>query len=212
VKLFPICLVGLETELAVIVGGGVKAARSAEALLEAGAEVTAFAPLFSSEFEALKADCPRLSCIARAYQPGDLGASWLVIAASSDPGVNHQVWEEARRERKLIYVVDDPARSNFIVPAVVRRSRSALIDETRRSQSLTQKLRDKLETSLGAEYGVLGDLLPEARPSLPQTSSPGKPRLQAALRAVDRELLQVFREQGADAARRRLYARLSGEE
>lgn len=212
-KTYPICLVGLETERAVIVGGGNVAARKAEALLEAGAYVTVISPHFSSEFEALQKENVALTFIPRAYQSGDIEDAWLVIAATDDSEVNLQVAEEARRYHKLINVVDDPEYSNFIAPAVIRRSQVTLAVSTGGgSPALARRLREKLEALVGPEYGDLADLLAEARPLLIDRYPPGEARLQAALRAVDSDLLDVIRVQGVDAARRRLRWLLVGED
>lgn len=212
-KTYPICLVGLDNELAVIVGGGNVAARKAEALLEAGARVRVISPNFSPEFKLLQEDNPLLTCLSRPYQPGDLADAWVVIAATDNPEINHQVAEEARRGRKLINVVDDPEHSNFIAPAVIRRSQVTLsISTGGGSPALARRLREKLEAVVGPEYGALADLLAEARPLLIETYPPGEARLQAALRAIDSNLLEVIRLQGIDAARRRLRGLIIGEE
>jgi hypothetical protein len=61
-------------------------------------------------------------------------------------------------------------------------------------------LRERLESIIGPEYGMLTDLMAELRPELINGFSPGQARLQAALRIIDSEILKVIQNQGRDAA------------
>lgn len=201
-KTYTICLVGLEQYRSVVVGGGKVAARKAEALLEAGACVTAISPEFCALFQNLVHLYPSLEIIGRQYQEGDLANAFLVIAATNDAVINHSVWEEATRQGCLINVVDDPQRSNFILPALVRRGEVALAVSTGgASPALARRLREKLESLIGAEYGDLAAILAELRPELQARFAPGPARLEAALQLVDSDLLEVIRSQGIEAAR-----------
>jgi siroheme synthase-like protein len=58
--------------------------------------------------------------IARQYQPGDLTGALLVICATDQTEINHQVWQEASAHGQLVNVVDDTLRCNFIAPAILR--------------------------------------------------------------------------------------------
>ncbi len=202
-KTYTICLVGLEQYRSVVVGGGKIAARKAETLLEAGARVTAISPEFCAVFQDLVRLYPSLEMISRQYQEGDLADAFLVIAATNDAVINHSVWEEAVRRGCLINVVDDPQHSNFILPALARRGEITLAVSTGgASPALARRLREKLESSVGAEYGDLAAIMAELRPELKARFAPGAARLQAALRLVDSDLLEVIRSQGMEVARK----------
>ncbi|WP_156252998.1 siroheme synthase [Pseudactinotalea terrae] len=79
------------------VGGGVVALRRAQAWADGGAHLRVFAPRVVDELAMLleRAGTWR----ARPVREGDLEGAWLVLAATDDPAVNHQVaaWAEARR-------------------------------------------------------------------------------------------------------------------
>ncbi|MEW5871871.1 MAG: bifunctional precorrin-2 dehydrogenase/sirohydrochlorin ferrochelatase [Chloroflexota bacterium] len=215
-KTYPICLIGLEGRQAVVVGGGSVAARKVKGLLEAGAKVTVVSPVISADLQALVApqtdvilgldeELPAPVIIERSYRSGDLEGAFLVIAATDDPAVNEAVWQEASRRGCLVNVVDDPLHSNFIVPAIVRRGELLLAISTGgASPALARRLRQQLEAQFGPEYGQLVELMASLRPELMQRFSPGAARLEAALRLVDSDLLQVIRDRGVLAAR--LYA------
>jgi len=181
------------------------AARKAQTLLDAGAEILAISPVFCGEFQSLLEHySDRLHIVARPYQPGDLAGAFLVIAATDSVEVNQAVWEEAQRQNCLINVVDDPGRSNFIVPAIVDRGEIKIAISTGgASPALARRLRERLEASIGPEYSSLAALMGELRPELIRRFPPGEPRLQAALVLVDSDLLTILREEGMQAARLR---------
>ena len=124
-KSYTICLVGLPSRQAIVVGGGAVAARKVEGLLEADAQVKVISPLLTREIQ-LMASAGTIAFLPRPYQDGDLEEAYLVIAATDDPTVNQSVWMEAERRGCLINVVDDPQHSNFILPAVVRDRKSVV--------------------------------------------------------------------------------------
>lgn len=204
VNTYPISLIGLEARRCVVIGGGAVAERKVDGLLAAHAVVTIISPALTPQLERLAA-AGEVQTLRRAYQPGDLATAFLVIAATADPAVNHAVWEEATRCGCLVNVVDDPTHSNFIVPAVIRRDEITIAIQTGgASPALARRLRERLEATIGPEYGVLARLLAELRPELLARFPPGAPRLDVALRLVDSDVLDVIRRDGAEAGRARL--------
>ena len=176
------------------------AARKVACLLAADANVQVISPALIPELQSL-VDAGDISYIQRAYQNGDLEGAYLVIAATDDLSVNHTVWTEASRQGCLINVVDDPEHSTFILPAILQRGEmSVAVSTGGGSPALARRLRERLEGILGAEYGVLTELLAELRPEIKARFPPGKARLQAALRVVDSNILNIIRHQGRDAA------------
>jgi precorrin-2 dehydrogenase/sirohydrochlorin ferrochelatase len=202
-KTYPINLIGLETRRCVVVGGGAVATRKLAGLLAAGARVTVISLELSTELESRAAE-KQITVLRRAYEPGDLSGAFLVIAATDDPPTNAAVWDEARQLGCLINAVDDPAHSNFILPAVVRRGEVNLAISTGgASPTLARRLREQLETQVGPEYGDLAGLMAELRPEIMLQLPPGEARQAAAQRLLDSDLLEVVRRDGIEAARRR---------
>lgn len=199
-KYYTICLVGLPSWQTVVVGGGKVAARKVEGLLVAQAKIKVISPELSLELQLL-ADSGEISWLPRPYQEGDVQDVFLVIAATDDPAVNRAVWAEAQRRGCLVNVVDDPAHSNFILPAVLQREDlSIAISTGGSSPALARRLRERLELLVGPEYGVLASVLAELRPELIEAFPAGEARLQAALRVVDSDILNIIQSHGRDAA------------
>lgn len=183
-------------------GGGSIAARKAGSLLEAGAQITVISPAVVPELRSL-AEKGLIRLLERAYQAGDLAGAFLAFAATDDPEVNRAVWEEGNRTGCLVNAVDDPAHSNFIMPAVVRRGEMAIAISTGgASPALARRLREWLDTLISPEYGQLVELLAELRPDLLARFGAGEERLAVALRLVDSDLLDIIRQEGREAAKR----------
>jgi precorrin-2 dehydrogenase/sirohydrochlorin ferrochelatase len=200
VKTYTICLVGLLAQRVVVIGGGCVAARKVEGLLSADAKVTVISPEIVPELGRL-ADSGKITLIQRAYQAGDLAGVFLAIAATDEASVNHAVWTEATVRGCLVNVVDDPEHSTFILPAILQRGEmSVAITTGGGSPALARRLRERLEHSIGPEYGALTEIMAALRPELRASLPSAEARLQAALRIVDSNILNVIKEQGRDAA------------
>lgn len=203
-KTYSICLTGLAGQKIIVIGGGEVAQRKVEALLEAGGKPWVISPKINPELQEL-VRAGVVQYIPRVYQTGDLAGAFLVIAATDQPEVNQAAWEEACQKGCLVNVVDDPAHSNFIVPAVLRRGPlSIAISTGGGSPALARRLREKLEADFAEEYGILAEILHELRPEM-QKRLPPSERMERALRVIDSDILIMIRDKGRAMAAQ--YAR-----
>lgn len=186
----------LRGRLCVVIGGGQVAQRKVEALLQAGARVKVIGQQSTPGLRRL-AKTTNLNVESRSYQAGDLAGAWLAIAATDDPEVNSAVAAEAEARGILFNVVDDPDRCNFIAPSVLRRGEVTIAISTGgKSPALARKLRETLEAVLPEEYGVVLDILSQARQEAKRQGKqiPAQkwqesitPQIVALLRAGDRD-------------------------
>ena len=191
---YPINLVGLENRRCIVVGGGEVAQRKVEALLEAGAErVVVISPGLTQKLRALL-QAKRIEHCPRGYQPGDLEGAFVVIAATDDPTVNRDVWQEAQDRRLLINVVDDPARCNFFVPSVVRRGDLTIsICTGGQDPALSARLHQELEPLFGREYAAFLEIAGALRDRVGRELS-GRARFRFWCTLADSEILALLRE------------------
>jgi precorrin-2 dehydrogenase/sirohydrochlorin ferrochelatase len=142
----------LTGRLCVVIGGGRVAERKIKTLLECGAKVKVISPEVTSGIERLYQE-GKLTLEKRPYQEGDLEGAWLVIAATSDPEVQKQVFEEAESRRIFCNVVDVPERCSFIVPSVIRRGELCLaISTSGASPALARRIRERLEKEFDSSW------------------------------------------------------------
>jgi len=74
----------------------------------------------SDPLRTLAGEWPRLTLEERAYEPGDVGAATLVVAATDARSVNAQVAADAQRAGRLVNVVDVPDEGNCTAVAAHR--------------------------------------------------------------------------------------------
>ena len=190
----------IEGKRCVVVGGGVVAARKAEALLRAGGLVRVVAPKIRPEIRRLRG----IEWRRARYSARELDGAWLVIAATNDRRVQRAVWQDAARRGILCSLADCAARSNFLSPAAFRRGDLQVAVSTGgAAPALARRVRGELEKVFGPEYGELLALLRELRPRVLAGVAAGR-RRERFRRMVDSAALDLLRQGRRDEARRLL--------
>jgi precorrin-2 dehydrogenase/sirohydrochlorin ferrochelatase len=197
----------LQGKHCVVIGAGEVALRKIRMLLDCGAEVTVISPTVRAKVSQL-AKTGSLEFHRRPYRKEDLKKATVVISATNSRKINQAVEEEARRRGILINVVDDPGRSNFIVPSFFRRGGLTIaISTSGMSPALAKKIRVKLEADFGGEYISLLTLVEQIRSQLRKKKvRVGGEAWQKAL-DLDR-LVDLIREGGTEKAKSILLRKL----
>lgn len=175
-----------------VVGGGPVATQKVEGLLEGGADtVLVVAPDVTDDIAALGSDGV-VRVERRPYRSPEAADHRLVVTATSDPAVNHQVFLDADAAGVWVNSADDPANCTFTLPARVRRGTLLVTIATGgRSPALATWLRRRFEAEFGPEYDALVELLSAERESIKaQGRSTEGLQWQEAL---DRGLLDLLR-------------------
>jgi precorrin-2 dehydrogenase len=150
-SLLPI-FVKVRDRLVIVVGGGAVAEGKIEGLLTAEARVRVIAPRVTSAI-AQWVTQGRVEWLAKKFVPADLAGAYLVIAATSAPGVNEAVFREADARGILCNAVDDIEHCHFYYASVVQRGDLQIAISTNgKSPALAQRLRLQLEKQFGPEY------------------------------------------------------------
>jgi precorrin-2 dehydrogenase/sirohydrochlorin ferrochelatase len=161
-SLLPI-FVKLRDRLVVVVGGGAIAQGKIEGLFAAEARVRVVAPQVTPAI-AQWISQGRVEWQAKTFAPSDLEGAFLVIAATSAPGVNEAVFAEADARGILCNAVDDIENCHFYYGSVVQRGDLQIAISTNgKSPALAQRLRLLLEKQFGAEYELWLEWLGAAR-------------------------------------------------
>ena len=161
-SLLPI-FVKLQNRLVVVVGGGAIAQGKIEGLFAAEARVRVVAPQVTPAI-AQWISQGKVEWQAKTFAPSDLEGAFLVIAATSAPGVNEAVFTEADARGILCNAVDDIENCHFYYGSVVQRGDLQIAISTNgKSPALAQRLRLLLEKQFGAEYELWLEWLGAAR-------------------------------------------------
>lgn len=166
-KYFPVFF-DLSDKRCLVVGGGEVAARKVSLLVRAGAAVVVVSPGLCESLQGRLAS-DEIIHEARCFEPVDIRACALVVAATDDQEVNKQVSELAHIRCIPVNVVDQPKLSSFIVPSTIDRSPVQVAVSTGgASPVLARLLRARLETMIPAAYGRLAVLMSEFRDKVRQ--------------------------------------------
>jgi siroheme synthase-like protein len=174
----------LEAARVLVVGGGEIARGKIEGLLAAGARVCVVAREADPPVRAL-AGRRAIELQLRAYESADVAGARLVVAATDDSALNQAISDDARNAGALVNVVDAPALSTFIAPAVLERGELRIAVSTGgASPGFAVFVRDELARRIGPEYGAALGLLRRVRERLraePGSSLADRKRILRAL-------------------------------
>lgn len=206
---FPLFM-SLQDRRALVVGGGEPAARKAELLLSAGAQVALIAETVAGEIAQLIAD-GRISWAGRTFDDADLVGTSLVIVASDDDLLQTRVAQAAQRRGVPVNVVDRPALSSFIMPAIVDRGPiTVAISTGGAAPALARRLRAEIERALPAAIGRLARFAEIFRPQVRRTLSEPRARRRFWDRVFEGRIGELALAGDEIAARRELIRLLDG--
>jgi precorrin-2 dehydrogenase len=200
--LYPVNLV-MAGRPCLVVGGGRVALTKVRGLADAGARATVVAPDVVPEVASLADVVER-----RPYRAGEAAAYRFVIAATGDPQVNQQVYDDGEAAGVWVNSADDPQRCSAILPARVRQGRLTLTVSTGgHSPAVAAWVRERLAREYGPEYDQLVGLLSEAREEV-RAQGLGTEQLDWK-QALDSGILELIRAGRLEDAKERLRACLS---
>ncbi|ARP38338.1 precorrin-2 dehydrogenase/sirohydrochlorin ferrochelatase family protein [Vibrio syngnathi] len=168
-RYFPMFL-DVENKPILVVGGGEVACRKVDSLLRAGANVTLVSPKVAPYLKQL-ADEDKLRWVQNFYSSQLISKNYLQVWATTDnPNLNHQVHNDAKKMGILVNVVDDLPYCDFITPSMINRGRIQIaISSGGASPVLVRNIREKLETVLPQNIGLIADFGASKRNSIKES-------------------------------------------
>jgi precorrin-2 dehydrogenase/sirohydrochlorin ferrochelatase len=192
--------VQLQGRPCVVVGGGLIAEGKVDGLLAANARVTLISPRLTGRLRA-HVDLGEIIHISRSYLPGDLSGAFLVICATDQVDINHQVWLEATANKQLVNVVDDTPRCNFIAPSILRQGDLTIAISTGgKAPALAVRLKEHFQVEIGPQYAQFLKLAGKLRKPLAQHISDFETRKALWYQLVDSNVLELLAQNDEAAA------------
>ena len=112
-KFLPISL-DITDKKILVIGGGRIALQKIRILQQFTSLITVLAPEITGDLE----DMREITCIKEQYAPEFLDGYFLVYACTNNHDLNRQIFEDAKKRRILVNVVDNPELSDFVSPAI----------------------------------------------------------------------------------------------
>ena len=199
----------LRDQPCVVIGGGKIAEGKVDGLLAVESKVTVISSVLTPHLRDL-VETEQISYLARSYRPGDLTGAFLVICATDQAEINHQVWQEAIANRQLVNVVDDTPRCNFIAPSILRKGDlSIAISTSGKAPALAVRLKERFQRELGPEYERFLELAGELREPFARHIPDFDKRKALWYELVDSEILDVLA-RGDEAAAKEIISNVVG--
>ncbi|MCD8139937.1 MAG: glutamyl-tRNA reductase [Planctomycetaceae bacterium] len=145
---FP-AFINLHGQTALVVGGGLVAARRTDVLLSFGARVRLISPDIGPEMRRLL-DREGLLWRQRGYDTNDLEGVTLAVAATDDRALNCHIGQEAKENAVLVSVADKREECSFYFPAIIRSENltAGLVSNDGRQHHLVKKAAARLRFEL----------------------------------------------------------------
>ena len=204
--MFPIAL-KLAGRQVLLVGAGRVGRRKLEKIIKSGGRVR----LVESTPDKYVRDLAESGQVelAAEFTTATLAGISLVFTASDDPQLNQAVANEARKLGIWVNMADDPAGSDFTLPALVERGDFCLTVSTGgASPALAAGVAEKLRALFGPEYKALTSLLAEIRPQVLVAGLSQKQREDVFRQLAESKEILAALSSGDEALARRLAANL----
>ena len=192
--------VQLNEQPCVVIGGGKIAEGKVDGLLAANAKVKIVSPELTPHLHDLVKQ-NQIEYAARHYQVGDLTGAFMVICATDQTEINHQVWQEASANQQLVNVVDDTPRCNFIAPAILRKGDlNIAISTGGKAHALAVRLKQRLQEEIGPQYERFLELSGQLREPLARHIPDFETRKKLWYELVDSNILELLSQDNEPAA------------
>jgi precorrin-2 dehydrogenase/sirohydrochlorin ferrochelatase len=192
--------VQLNEQPCVVIGGGKIAEGKVDGLLAANAKVKIISPELTPHLNDLVKE-NQIEYTARHYQVGDLTGAFMVICATDQTEINHQVWQEASANQQLVNVVDDTPRCNFIAPAILRKGDlNIAISTGGKAPALAVRLKERLQKEIGPQYERFLELSGQLREPLARNIPDFEARKKLWYELVDSNILELLSQDNEPAA------------
>lgn len=152
-----------------IVGGGNVAYRKVMVMLDFGVKVTVVAEDICDELRKLTIDDTankenRITFIKRRFERKDCDGMQMVIAATDDNALNHEIAEYCKAKGIMVNAVDQKADCGFIFPSYIKeKNLVAAFSSSGNSPVLTQYLKGKEQEILTPFLGELNEYMGQIR-------------------------------------------------
>ena len=161
---YPI-FIELEGKKILVIGGGRVAQRKIETFLEFGAFIDVISRKLTKKLKTL-VESGRIRHIGIEYNEIYLKDAFIIIIATDDKKLNHEISRSARKSGVLTNTVDQPSDCDFIVPSIVRKGELLIaVSTSGKSPALAKKIRKELSCQFGREYdsllSIMGDIRKE---------------------------------------------------
>ena len=186
----------------VVVGGGSESYRKTSTFVEAGSKVVVVSKTFSAGIRKLR-EAGKLGLLRAEVKDGAEFVKRLkpkpnlLVAVTNDHALNAELVKHAKTLGCMVYSVDNPAASDFILPAVAKIGEVRIaISTTGKSPAMARELRQRIEKVITQEDLLQIKLQTYIRGILKKQIFDQKARRKIVYRVLENEELKKFLKEG----------------
>ena len=182
----------------VVVGGGSESYRKTQSFVEAGSKILVVSKTFSrgikelhtlGKLELLQAEVKDAEAFVKNLKP----KPDLLVAVTNDHKLNAQLIKHAKTAGCMVYSVDNPAVSDFILPALAKVGEVRIaISTAGKSPAMARVLRQRIEKMVTPEDLLQIKLQTYARAALKKRISDQKVRKQILYKMLKNPEIKKF--------------------
>ncbi len=156
---FPM-FIDLEGRKCLVAGGGKVAYRKVKVLKDFGADIVIIAPEITTDIFQME----NVQCIQKAFEKKDLENMELVVAATGNKELNHQISQECRKLKIPVNAVDQTEDCDFIFPSYVKQGEvTGAFTSGGQSPVVTQYLKKQAQSYVTEYIGQMAQCLGDIR-------------------------------------------------
>ncbi len=172
----------LDGKTIMVVGGGAEAHRKLQSILDSGAKIWVISRDFCEEVQKL-GEQKRVALLktgikdAQAFVDSLSPKPFILLAVTNDGALNAELVKAAKYYGCMVYSVDDPAQSDFILPAVAHVGDVKIaVSTSGKSPAMARALRERIEKMVTPQDLLEIELQEKVRTALKTTVSDPKLR------------------------------------
>lgn len=162
----------LDGKTVMVVGGGAEAHRKLQSMLDSGAKIWVISRDFIPEIQRLGEE-KRVALLktgikdAQVFLDSLSPKPYILLAATNNAALNAELVKAAKYYNCIVYSVDNPAESNFILPAVAHVGDVKIAVSTGgKSPAMAHVLRERIEKMVTSQDLLEIELQEKARAAL----------------------------------------------
>ena len=167
----------IEGMKALVIGGGHIACGKVDKLLPYGPKITVVAPVISSAMRAFNEEEERITILERGFEWSDIEGAGLVISATDNNELNHEISVYCKERKIPVNVVDRVADCSFIFPALVKKGMLSIgITTEGASPRASVYFKDRIQEIIPSNIEEILEFLYSIRPIVRDSISPESER------------------------------------
>jgi precorrin-2 dehydrogenase/sirohydrochlorin ferrochelatase len=191
----------LEGKTVIVVGGGSESYRKTQSFVDSGAKIWVISKAFSSGIQKLQ-EAKKVALLKTEIKDAKVFVNSLnpkpdvLLATTNDAKLNLELVKAAKSAGCIVYSVDNPALSDFILPAVAKVGEVKIaVSTSGKSPAMARVLRQRIEQMITPEDLLEIQLQAHVRGILKEQVSDSKVRAKLLYEILNNDnIKQVLRE------------------